>query len=294
MLSWVHDEVAVHSPILIVTSAEPESGKTTTLGLMAFLMPRCLATVEISDAALYRSIKRWQPSFAIDEFDSVLSGDDRKGLRTVINSGHTRAQCVVRCEGDDKIPEPFATFAPKTLGMIGRDLPPATARNPRLIGIWTFGQSIQGGDTPREKSQMRADKRRYGVIEVRRINAETYWLEINGVMWAEVEWSPKRRAWCVQDAAGHCLAHVEHIVGQNINAQTAIKLAKRMIVSGEMPSPEAAHAQLRAEQGRARPKTRAKNRKLERKQEHEPLGQLIVGDITARSEAVPAGRKAGK
>src|SRR5262249_61308260 len=57
---------------------------------------------------------------------------------------------------------------------------------------------------------------------------------------------------------------------------------------------EAAHAQLRAEQGRARPKTRAKNRKLERKQEHEPLGQLIVGDITARSEAVPAGRKAGK
>jgi len=81
---------------------------------------------------------------------------------------------------------------------------------------------------------------------------------------------------------------------KNINAQTAIKLAKRMIVSGEMPSPEAAHAQLRAEQGRARPKTRAKNRKLERKQEHEPLGQLIVGDITARSEAVPAGRKAGK
>jgi len=151
MLSWVHDEVAVHSPILIVTSAEPESGKTTTLGLMAFLMPRCLATVEISDAALYRSIKRWQPSFAIDEFDSVLSGDDRKGLRTVINSGHTRAQCVVRCEGDDKIPEPFETFAPKTLGMIGRDLPPATARNPRLIGIWTFGQSIQG-ETPQGRN----------------------------------------------------------------------------------------------------------------------------------------------
>jgi len=94
---------------------------------MAFLMPRCLATVEISDAALYRSIKRWQPSFAIDEFDSVLSGDERKALRTVINSGHTRSQFVVRCEGDDKIPEPFATFAPKALGMIGRDLPPATA-----------------------------------------------------------------------------------------------------------------------------------------------------------------------
>jgi hypothetical protein len=146
MLSWVHDEVAVHSPILIITSAEPESGKTTTLGLMAFLMPRCLATVEISDAALYRSIKRWQPSFAIDEFDSVLTGDDRKGLRTVINSGHTRAQCVVRCEGDDKIPEPFETFAPKTLGMIGRDLPPATASR----GIF-IQQERRTSDEPIEK-----------------------------------------------------------------------------------------------------------------------------------------------
>ncbi len=29
MLAWVHDEVATHSPILDVTSAEPESGKTT-------------------------------------------------------------------------------------------------------------------------------------------------------------------------------------------------------------------------------------------------------------------------
>ena len=146
MFSWIHDEVAVHSPILAITSAEPESGKTTTLGLMAFLMPRCLATVEISDAALYRSIKRWQPSFAIDEFDSVLSGDDRKGLRTVINSGHTRAQCVVRCEGDDKIPEPFATFAPKALGMIGRDLPPATASR----GIF-IQQERRRSDEPIEK-----------------------------------------------------------------------------------------------------------------------------------------------
>ena len=146
MFSWVHDEVAVHSPILVITSAEPESGKTTTLGLMAFLMPRCLATVEISDAALYRSIKRWQPSFAIDEFDSVLSGDERKALRTVINSGHTRSQCVVRCEGDDKIPEPFATFAPKALGMIGRDLPSATASR----GIFVQ-QERRRSDEPIEK-----------------------------------------------------------------------------------------------------------------------------------------------
>jgi hypothetical protein len=139
-----------------------------------------------------------------------------------------------------------------------------------------------------------SDKRRYGVIEVRAMSSGVYWLTINGELWSEVEWSPARRAWCVQDAAGHCLTHVEHIVGQNIDASAAIRLAKRMIVSGEMPSPEAAHAQLRAEQERARAKPRAKKRRLERKQEPEPLGQLIIGDITARSEAVPVVRKVSK
>jgi hypothetical protein len=78
----------------------------------------------------------------------------------------------------------------------------------------------------------KTDKRRYGVIEVRQINARTYWLEINGVMWSEVEWSRERQRWCIQDGAGHCLTHVEHIVGQDKDPQTAIRLAKKMIVEG--------------------------------------------------------------
>lgn len=88
------------------------------------------------------------------------------------------------------------------------------------------------------------DRRRYGVIEVRCLNAETYHLTINGEMWSEVEWSAARQRWCIQDAAGHCLTHVEHIVGQDRDVQTAIRLAKRMIVDGRMPSPEQAHQQL--------------------------------------------------
>jgi putative DNA primase/helicase len=126
MGTWVHEQVATHSPILDITSAEPESGKSTTLGLISFLLPRCVSSVEISEAALYRAIELWQPSFAIDEFDSVLVGDDKTGLRSVINSGHTRGQTFVRCVGEDKEPKQFKTFAPKCIGMIGRKLPPAT------------------------------------------------------------------------------------------------------------------------------------------------------------------------
>jgi hypothetical protein len=93
------------------------------------------------------------------------------------------------------------------------------------------------------------DRRRYGVIEVRRISVDCYRLTIDGQMWSEVEWSDKRQCWCVQDAAGHCLTHVEHIVGQDRDAAEAIKLAKRMIVDARMPSPEQARESL--EQGQA-------------------------------------------
>lgn len=94
------------------------------------------------------------------------------------------------------------------------------------------------------------DDRRYGVIEVHRLNAETYHLTIDDVMWSEVEWSASRQVWCIQDAAGLCLAHVEHIVGQDIDPQTAIRLAKRMIIDGRMPAPEEALRQLRERQRR--------------------------------------------
>jgi putative DNA primase/helicase len=89
-------------------------------------MPKCITSVEATEAAIYRAIKRWQPSFAIDEFDTVLADDTKAGLRSVINSGHTRGQGVLRCVGEDNTPEVFQTFAPKVIGMVGRALPPAT------------------------------------------------------------------------------------------------------------------------------------------------------------------------
>jgi hypothetical protein len=128
MFAWVHDEVAVHSPMLLVTSAESECGKTTLLSLISYLAPRALASVEISKAALYRSIQLWQPSFIIDEFDNVLvaKDGDKAELRSVINSGHTRGQGVIRCITDEHRPELFPTFAAKAIGMVGRKLPVTT------------------------------------------------------------------------------------------------------------------------------------------------------------------------
>ena len=127
--SWVHD-VAIHSPILLISSAEPECGKSSLLGLLSYLAPRAISSVDISKAALYRSIQLWNPSFFIDEFDDVLSGaatDESKAeMKSVINSGYTRGTGVIRCITDEHKPEMFSTFCPKCVGMIGRKLPPAT------------------------------------------------------------------------------------------------------------------------------------------------------------------------
>jgi hypothetical protein len=91
------------------------------------------------------------------------------------------------------------------------------------------------------------DRRRFGIIETkyRQLGKlAMYNLTINGKLWACVEWSASRRAWCVQDASGRCLAHCDAIHGQDIDAQTAVKLAKAMIRDGRMPTPEEAQAQL--------------------------------------------------
>jgi 5S rRNA maturation endonuclease (ribonuclease M5) len=119
--SWLHEQ-ATHSPILFVTSAEKDSGKSTLLGVVNFLARRALQSVDITGAALFRSIAKWQPTLIVDEADDAL--DDNVDLRS--NSGWTRGQGVIRCHPDTHEPELFSTFAPKVVGMKGHNLPDTT------------------------------------------------------------------------------------------------------------------------------------------------------------------------
>ena len=60
----------------------------------------------------------------VDEADDALG--DNPDLRSVINSGWTRGQGVIRCHPDTHEPELFSTFAPKIVAMKGRKLPDTT------------------------------------------------------------------------------------------------------------------------------------------------------------------------
>src|SRR5262245_51443940 len=83
--------------------------------------------------------------------------------------------------------------------------PPPTLQKGHFVSLPQAYRRFDGSKAGRRRKRKMTDKRRYGVIDVRRINSETYHLCINGQMWSEVEWSASRQRWCVQDAAGRCL-----------------------------------------------------------------------------------------
>ena len=87
-------------------------------------MPRSVLGTGISEAALFRSIEKWQPTIIADEADVLLV--DNEPLRAVINTGWTRGSDVLRCIGEKNEPHLFPTFCPKIIGMKGRRLPDTT------------------------------------------------------------------------------------------------------------------------------------------------------------------------
>jgi hypothetical protein len=136
---------------------------------------------------------------------------------------------------------------------------------------------------------MAEDLRRLGAIVVSQEARGVYRLKINGVLWASVEWPPKRGMWCIEDARGMCLMHVEGILGEDADADNAIRTAKTMIRNGSMPTPEKVEAELREREQLGEPISPAdlENEKVMTSQlgdRAEELGEPIeMGPPTSRS-----------
>ena len=118
MFSWVH-ESAVHSPILVITSAEKDSGKSTLLGVLGYLTPRPYSTVEVTGPGLFHIVDYMHPTLIIDEVDKLFQR--KNDLLHIINSGWTRGTKVTRIVRG--FPREFDTFCPKLIGMKGLRLP---------------------------------------------------------------------------------------------------------------------------------------------------------------------------
>jgi putative DNA primase/helicase len=89
------------------------------------LVPKPLASSNITAAAVFRGIEKWRPTLLVDEADTFIKDND--DLRGVLNSGHFRRTAyVIRVTGDNFEPARFATWAPKVIALIGK-LPPTLA-----------------------------------------------------------------------------------------------------------------------------------------------------------------------
>lgn len=122
------------TPRLILDSAEPGSGKTRVLELLALLCQRAKLTLSTTTAALYRRIAAASdedlapPTILQDESDAVfgkMTSPQTEELRALYNSGYKRGATVDRCEGDAKkmrVRE-FPVFAPVALAGLAGKMP---------------------------------------------------------------------------------------------------------------------------------------------------------------------------
>ena len=130
--AWVH-EIAVHSPLLIITSAEPDSGKSTLLGVLGFLMPRPYSAVELTGANIYRIVDHLHPTLLIDEADQLFHR--KPALAEVVNAGWTKGTKIPRMVRGGEIHQ-FDPFCPKIVGMIGLSLPSQTVSRAIVCKLW--------------------------------------------------------------------------------------------------------------------------------------------------------------
>jgi putative DNA primase/helicase len=128
MTAWVH-EGATHSPILAAISVEPDSGKSTLLGVLRFLVPKPFVSVEPTGPSVYRTVDREHPTLIIDEADDLFYR--KSDLRAIVNAGWSRGTRIPR-QG-----RWYDPFCPKILGILGKTkLPRTIASRSIILRMW--------------------------------------------------------------------------------------------------------------------------------------------------------------
>ena len=135
-MAWAQ-EGATHSPILAAISVEPDSGKSTLLGVLRFLVPKPFVSVEPTGPSVYRTVDREHPTLIIDEADDLFYR--KSDLRAIVNAGGAVA-------GIPRQGRWYDPFCPKILGILGKTkLPRTIASRSIILRMWP--------KTPEEKAE---------------------------------------------------------------------------------------------------------------------------------------------
>jgi hypothetical protein len=140
------------SPLLVVWSVVKGCGKSNVLTLVSCLCPRAFPSTNLTVAAMFRLVDRYQPTLMVDEMDGVLS--ENAELRSLVNAAYMRRfSRVMRCHPETLEPVFFSAWCAKALALIGK-LPDMTAsrailiemkRTPRSDGAWRTGAGCAAG-----------------------------------------------------------------------------------------------------------------------------------------------------
>ena len=111
------------SPILALTSAVKQSGKTRVLDVVEFLVRAPWRITRPSESVLFRKIDADHPTVLLDEIDAIF-GDktgNTEGIRSLFNSGNRRGTKVPRnvAQGKTFALVEFDVFCPKATAGIG-------------------------------------------------------------------------------------------------------------------------------------------------------------------------------
>jgi hypothetical protein len=133
--SWVHQDIATFSPILVIQSADADAAKTTACKLIALLTPRAHVIAESTGPSLYRFVDRMHPTLIVDEADQLLVR--RTDLAHIINVSWTKGTHIHRVGSNGEV-HSFDPFCPKILSGIDllAHLKPATRTRCISINLW--------------------------------------------------------------------------------------------------------------------------------------------------------------
>jgi 5S rRNA maturation endonuclease (ribonuclease M5) len=108
-------------PYLMITSPVKRCGKTRFGEILELLCCRSMMSVNVSEAALFRSIASEKPTIIIDEAESLRSRDSERSryLLPILQAGFRQGAVVPRCVGKSHEVEKFSVYCPKAILAIG-------------------------------------------------------------------------------------------------------------------------------------------------------------------------------
>lgn len=125
--TWAADAFYT-TPRLVLDSAEPGSGKTRVLELLALFVRDAEMVLSPTTAAIFRMLSDRPYTLLFDETDAIFNSKNAgnyEDLRALLNAGYKRTATIPRCVGDAKSMkvQRFKVFAPVALAGLAGAMP---------------------------------------------------------------------------------------------------------------------------------------------------------------------------